>query len=383
MPFLLSRKPSSKHDNYTFRGTLQGHVGAVVCLGATEDGKLLASGGTDGTQIWDLETMQRIRSPVSPGPRGATTSVAWIKRDDEPGDVLFWGTQNGYVVCWRQGQGGRDFEEVSCRRLTDPAEITGLAFDPVSNRVAICHRKGVVQVYALDSAMKLHLIYSICISDCAAKAIAFGETFGNERDVLVFGMYDGAIYSLRGPLGAVAEVWDIGGLIGDAVVDSRKGSICIDDPSSGVNVHRLDDRRKVKSFSIPATKQMRARKVCFSDQCRDVVCGSDHGVVYVFNRRSGEVVDELRVDGTEWVQTVTSTECNGVPTILAAKSRDVSSTFNEIFVWRKNTEKARAAAGISLSMMTIVHACMLLATVAFLYQNTILGEWVVEQLGRN
>ena len=45
--------------------------------------------------------------------------------------------------------------------------------------------------------------------------------------------------------------------------------------------------------------------MCFSNQCGDIVCGSDHGVVYVFNRRSGEVVDELRVDRTEWVQTVT------------------------------------------------------------------------------
>ena len=63
--------------------------------------------------------MQRIRSPISPGLRGATTAVAWIKRDDEPGDALFWGSQNGYFVYWRQGQVSMSLSYWSCAHADD------------------------------------------------------------------------------------------------------------------------------------------------------------------------------------------------------------------------------------------------------------------------
>lgn len=46
--------------------------------------------------------MQEMRGPSSGGVMGATTAIVWIKRDDDPGEVLFYGTQEGYIVRWRQ-----------------------------------------------------------------------------------------------------------------------------------------------------------------------------------------------------------------------------------------------------------------------------------------
>jgi hypothetical protein len=46
------------------------------------------------------------------------------------------------------------------------------------------------------------------------------------------------------------------------------------------------------------------------------VSGSDHGVVYVFDRRSGDTLDELRLDTGEWVQTV-SVSIDGCSYLLA------------------------------------------------------------------
>lgn len=40
-----SVKPHSKNQEYLFHGTLVGHTGALVCIAATEDGKLAASRG--------------------------------------------------------------------------------------------------------------------------------------------------------------------------------------------------------------------------------------------------------------------------------------------------------------------------------------------------
>ena len=98
-----------------------------------------------------------------------------------------------YVRADDSRQGVSDFEEVSCVRLVNPGEITGLAFDTVSNRLAVCHRHGVVQLYTLDSCMNLHLLYSLSISNSSPKAVAFGALCGSERDILVFGLYNGVM----------------------------------------------------------------------------------------------------------------------------------------------------------------------------------------------
>jgi hypothetical protein len=153
--------------------------------------------------------MRQLRSPSNPGLRGSTSAVLWIKRADDPGNTLFHGTGEGYVVGWRQGtvsmrhsnmlladdsqQTTPDFEEVICKRTTNPGEITGFAFDAVSNRFAVCNRNGVVQVYTLDVTMNLSLLYSKSIPNGSPKAIAFGATNGNERDILIFNLYSGHV----------------------------------------------------------------------------------------------------------------------------------------------------------------------------------------------
>ncbi|KAJ7605666.1 WD40-repeat-containing domain protein [Mycena polygramma] len=397
MPF-ISRTPSSKRNNYVCCGTLGGHIGAIVALGVTDDGKLIASGATDGTKVWNLDTMQQLRSPGSSATRGATTAIAWIKRDDDPGEVLSYGTQGGYLVCWRQATGVQDFEEVSCCRLIHPSEITGLAFDPVSNRGAVCNKNGVVQVHTLDTSMNMHPLFSITM-DTSPKSIAFGAMRSSERDILVFGLYDGVVKVMRDS-GAVVETWELGCYMcvkdvsfifyhydkrefrGNAAVDSRKGSMCVDDPSSGVNVHRLLDngQSKVKSFPVPVMKSKRPRGVCYVNECSEIVSGSDHGLVYVFDRRSGEIVDELKLDSDdEWVQTVAGTDCNGVPTILAAKSRDVDAP-NQIYVWRKLKKDEGRGTGALTKMWKGLEVCMVVAALAFFWQNVMQSHWIVEHL---
>ncbi|KAJ7602038.1 hypothetical protein DFH06DRAFT_1351722 [Mycena polygramma] len=188
---------------------------------------------------------------------------------------------------------------------------------------------------------------------------------------------------LRGS-GAVAESWDLGSYIGNAVVDSRKKSMCIDDPSSGVNVHRLEDngQSKVKSFPIPVKKKMRPRGVCYVNQCSEIVSGSDHGVIYVFDRRSGEIVDELRIDPEEWVQTVAGTDYNGVPTILAAKSRDVDAP-NVIYVWRKkNKTRLVGTVALSESWRIVEVGMVVLVIIAMFWQNiaSMSSQWIFGQV---
>lgn len=83
---------------------------------------------------------------------------------------------------------------------------------------------------------------------------------------------------------------------GGAAVNSRRGVFCIDDPSQGVALYRLSSRARIRTYAVPVTKSMRPRQVTFAEDCSAIVSGSDHGVVYILDRRSGDIVDELRMD---------------------------------------------------------------------------------------
>ncbi|KAF7366064.1 hypothetical protein MVEN_00482600 [Mycena venus] len=163
MSFLLRR--TSKRDSYILQSKLRGHSGVIIWLRATEDGRLLASGGMDGTKVWNLSTMCKLGSPKSPGICRASMALVWIKCEDDLGEALFYGTRNGQL-------GLAVFEKISCVRVVNPAEITGLAFDAPSNHLAVCHRGGMIQVYTLSSTMSLTEVFLLELNNVAPRAIA-------------------------------------------------------------------------------------------------------------------------------------------------------------------------------------------------------------------
>jgi hypothetical protein len=88
-------------------------------------------------------------------------------------------------------KGQEGFREVHCRQLAQPGEITALAFDALSNRLAVCNYNAMVSVYVLASSMAPHKIYTVNIANFIPKSIHFAAMRGNEREILVFGLHDG------------------------------------------------------------------------------------------------------------------------------------------------------------------------------------------------
>ncbi|KAF7335734.1 WD40 repeat-like protein [Mycena venus] len=344
-------KPNSKHQEYLFHGTLVGHTRALVCIAATEDGKLAASGGTDGTRVWNLEKDSPLERPSSSGSRGATTYLLWVRREEEPAEILIFGTQLGLLVCWKQASPSA-FEERNTQPLTGDAEVTGLDFDPATNRLLACNRNSVVACFTIErGTLALQPVFSVAMTNVLPKAIAFGEYVNNEKEVLVFGMYDGRI--------------------GNASVNVRKGIYCLDDPFQGVALYRLDDDRRAKTFEVTRKRNSAcARQVCFANDAGFVVSGSDHGKIYVFDRWSdNKIVDELNVGNADWVQTITSTDVNNVSTILGARSREQDGA-NDILVWKKaKTKKRINGTAIWGQLVSILHVVLVLGALLFLYQN--------------
>ncbi|KAJ6516936.1 WD40-repeat-containing domain protein [Mycena vitilis] len=348
---------------YALHGVLSGHKGSVNCLKVTEDGILLASGGTDGVILWDLKQMHRLERPSGAGSRGATSSLIWLRREDKPGEILVFGTQTGLVVCWRQAADSKHtFEESSVFKMAEPAEITGLAFDSSSNRLAVCHRMSIVQVHDMDDKLNPSPVFSVCVNNLLPRALAFaGE---RQRELVVFNFHDGTMMTLSADTGAVLRSRQIGCMVGSVDYNSRRGVFCLDDPFEGTVLYRINDEARVRVFENKLTKpSARPRQVCFGDNCSSVVSGSDHGVVYVHDRRSGEVADALRVHPNDWVQTVTAAQVDGISTIIAARSRDWGGA-NGITVWKK---KKTPQSGRRLWIGSIVVVNLMLVVAGAVY----------------
>jgi len=68
-----------------------------ACLNENE----FISVGREGTYLWDVNTLTQLHSPAGAGVRAATSAVTWADlRESSETELLFFGTQLGYLVCW-------------------------------------------------------------------------------------------------------------------------------------------------------------------------------------------------------------------------------------------------------------------------------------------
>ncbi|KAJ7459390.1 WD40-repeat-containing domain protein [Mycena latifolia] len=346
------------------------HPGSVLALAVTEDGTILASGGSQGTRLWKVADMSVLQRPSGASNRGASLVMIWARQADEAHDVLYAGTQNGYFFCWRQQDGL--FEETFTIQMPEPGEITAMAFDSTNNRLCLCSRNDMVQSWAiskdpLTGKWMPTNIFSRKFPRLAPQAITFAA-FDNsqDRDIIVLGFHNsGPVYTIRGKTGETASDWSVGAKIGDAAFNWKDGVFCIDDPASGPALFRVSDQIKSKTYEIDRKrKNGRPRKVRFGEQGSTIICGSDHGCVYVFDTRSGETLDTLSVGSSEWVQVIATAEIGGVSVIFAAQTRALDFS-EEIFVWKR----ARDTGTGWEKIIVLAKALVVLGCIAFVYQN--------------
>lgn len=73
--------------------------------------------------------------------------------------------------------------------------------------------------------------------------------------------------------------------------------------SQGIALYKLSGTERLKTFTIPHNER-RSRNVAFHDGATTVICGSDHGKVYIFDRRTGKINDTIHIGVKEWVQSI-------------------------------------------------------------------------------
>lgn len=80
--------------------------------------------------------------------------------------------------------------------------------------------------------------------------------------------------------------------------------IILDDVAQGVALLKLAGTERVKTFEVPH-QERRSHNVAFQDGTSTIISGSDHGNVYAFDRRMGEIIDTIYVGVKDWVQSIT------------------------------------------------------------------------------
>ncbi|KAJ7913675.1 WD40-repeat-containing domain protein [Mycena leptocephala] len=340
------------------------HPGTILALALTTDGGTLVTGGSDGTRLWNPKTFRTITRPAPAGVRGATTVVVCIRRVDEPVDVIFSSTSNGFFFCWRRRNGV--WEETFARQIDEPTDITGIAFDTSTNRLILCSSGGKVQAWGClrDDSGRAHLsrVFSRNIANFAPRAIAFAAfDSSKDKDILVFGQNDiGPIYKLRGKSGETLEEWSVGGPIGDARVDWNLGLFLLDDIFAGPSLWR---------------------NVRFGEGSTVIVCGCDHGRVYIFDLHTGERMERLDIGTPEWVQVVATAEIDGVATVFAAPARSEDGDV-ELFVWKRlEPELDVAPNDWRASWMNLFNILIIFCCVGFVYQNAGYGAYALRKMG--
>jgi len=95
--------------------------------------------------------------------------------------------------------------------------------------------------------------------------------------------------------------------------------ICVvDNVGNGFDLYKMDSGLFVRTLPTKAPIRTYPRGVAFADNTQAVIGGSDHGQVYIFDRRSGKVLERLKHSRTGGVETLAVS-----PNVMAVPSKDL------------------------------------------------------------
>ncbi|KAG2137124.1 uncharacterized protein EDB93DRAFT_1091337, partial [Suillus bovinus] len=261
--------------------------------------------GTEGVKLWDIKSRKELTCSTHHESRGTVSCAVWVTTRLGMGETLCYGTGLGYVIFLRSNIEQTHFQEICARRLGSGFEITCMVWDSSSSeantRIAVGTRDKVVQVLVLNTNSQLQAVFSVRLDNTVPKSVVFGDN----RCVYVFGLYNGNFIKLKGDDGAVMKEYSCQSVIGHATVNQRRGVFVVDNATNGFTLYQLEgDEEPVRTFITPAPSVSVPKQVAFGAEGRLIIGGSDHGLVYVFERKSGKLLESLRHSSTGLVQTI-------------------------------------------------------------------------------
>lgn len=100
----------------------------------------------------------------------------------------------------------------------------------------------------------------------------------------------------------------------NVAIDHNHGYFAVDNVNKGFSLYSLEDMEFLREFSTGSPTRRFPKQVEFCEDGRVLVGGSNHGTIYVFDRKTGLVVDTLRHEegGLSQAVTVSPLSCLSV-----------------------------------------------------------------------
>lgn len=93
---------------------------------------------------------------------------------------------------------------------------------------------------------------------------------------------------------------------GCAAVSVHKGLVVIDNAQNGFCLYQLEtpSRGPIRTFLVDPPKIQVPKQVTFGEETQIVVGGSDNGSVYIFEHKTGQLLETLQHANSGLVQTI-------------------------------------------------------------------------------
>ncbi|KAG1837941.1 hypothetical protein F4604DRAFT_1692017 [Suillus subluteus] len=171
-----------------------------------------------------------------------------------------------------------------------------------------------VQVLTLNTSSQLQSVFTVRLENMVPTSVAFADNWS----IYVFGLYDGNFIKLKDEDGDIVQEISCKSVIGHAAVYSKQGVFIVDNATDGFTLYRLEgDGEPVRTFATGLPSMSVPKQVAFGEEGKVVVGGSDHGLVYIFDRKTGQTLETLHHTDTGLVQTISTHDLNGCCTIAS------------------------------------------------------------------
>ncbi|KAI6102051.1 hypothetical protein EV401DRAFT_1831168, partial [Pisolithus croceorrhizus] len=189
-------------------------------------------------------------------------------------------------------------------RLGAGFEITCLAWDAASSEggacIAIRMCDNVVQVLLFNTHSQLQSVFTGRLDNTVPKSIAFVD----RDEVCIFGLFDGNIIRMKTSDSTILAEHCCNSMIGYAAVNMRRCLTVIDNMANGFTLYHLDCTDPIQTYLIDPPMLPVPKQVAFGEDSKLVVGSSDNGQVYLFNRKSGELLSTLHHSKAGLVQSI-------------------------------------------------------------------------------
>ena len=98
---------------------------------------------------------------------------------------------------------------------------------------------------------------------------------------------------------------------GNADIDLERRLCVVDNVGNGFDIYKIDSGHFVRTFVTREPIKTYPKGVAFANHCQAVVTGSDHGQVYIFNRKTGQIIKSLKHGKRDGVQTIDVSNLTG------------------------------------------------------------------------